>query len=109
MCRAQRVREWIRARCSIMVPGEQLAQATLITGSKDGVELSTAKGVAELVFPVRRGDRRIFEVDRLVEAWKSWVLYDGTIVISEVWLPGSPAPEIAITSEPVIPRQPKFL
>jgi cytochrome c peroxidase len=103
LCRVHRARAWVRVRCS-EVKGEPLAQVTLIAGPKEGVELAAAKGVAEVIFPVRRGDRRLFEIDRLVEAWKSWVLYDGTVVISEVWLPGAAAPEITVTSEPLADR-----
>lgn len=105
MCKVHRVREWMRVRCSIKHTSQELAQVTLISGSKEGVELGAAKGVAEMIVPVRRGDRRLLEVDRLVEAWKSWVLYDGTVVVSEAWLPGAGAPEIAITSEPLPPAR----
>ena len=100
MCEARRVREWMRVRCLLKIPVQNLAHVTLITGSREGVELSAEREVAEIIVPVRRGDRRILEVDRLVEAWKSWVLYDGTVIVSEAWLPGAPAPEIVITSEP---------
>jgi cytochrome c peroxidase len=103
-CRLTRVREWLRVQCKIDIEGQPLAQVTLITGEKDGVSLSESKEGAEMVFPVRRGDRRLLEVDRLVEAHKSWLVYDGTIVVSEVWLPFAPAPEIAVTREPHRPK-----
>jgi mono/diheme cytochrome c family protein len=98
-CRIQRVREWVRIRCKLRAEDQPLAQVTFISGQREGVELSEKNGEGEVVLPVRRGDRRLFELDALVFAWKSAVVYGAAIVISEAWLPGEAAPALAVTYE----------
>jgi mono/diheme cytochrome c family protein len=128
LCRVTRVREWLRVECATrpcaiahayynFFPDQPVAQVTLIAGSKEDVDLSLgdlrryvdrshgyegkpphAKGI--LVFPVRRGDARLLEVDQLVDGHKSYLLYDGAVDVSESWPEGAAAPEVVVTSEP---------
>ncbi|HVY46420.1 MAG TPA: hypothetical protein VHB21_11100, partial [Minicystis sp.] len=121
LCAVRRVREWARVACRTRpcssahafvgeYPAQPLAEVTLVAGSKEDVDLSfehpdyagyrPTYGIGVVVFPVRRGDARLFEVDQLVDAHKAWVLYDGAVDVSESWPDGAPAPAIAVTSEP---------
>ncbi len=118
-CRAWRVREWLRVQC---IPGTRSARAdgmgmfppelesvhrvALIAGARDGVELQiesrtgySGEGVA--IFPVRRGDRRLVEIDRTIPLAWGWRCFEwepeATFTLSEAWLPGERSPEIAVT------------
>lgn len=104
-CRAWRVREWVRIQC---IPAHgSVFRVALIAGDQQGVELrhEHRQGFdheAVVVFPVRRGDQRFFEIDREVVVsvicWKyrSW-FQAGTFMISESWAPGQAAPTLVIT------------
>jgi hypothetical protein len=98
-CNAYRLREWIKIRCS----GLQSASIALLGGGREGVLVGVdpaapdSFGVprgGEVVFPVRRGDRRVFEWSTFGEA------YDGigfpilAFLISESWAPDEPGPRI---------------
>ena len=64
-CKAFRIREWIKIHCADLIT----LQLTLLGGEPEGVsfyippapqdETWTRRG--EIIFPVRRGDRRMFE------------------------------------------------
>ena len=100
-CNAARVREWMKIHCEM-----QTAGLRLIAGSTDGIALwvpepfkvgdfSTMGRYGEIVFPVRQGDRRIFEFVRFDSGdWGGW----GTIssyLVEEEWLEGG-TPQIAM-------------
>jgi hypothetical protein len=103
-CTAKRVREWVKIRCD-----RQTAGLRLIAGSTAGIELWVAEVIpgenafasigrfSEIVFPVRQGDRRVFEVVMIelgfYEGWGT----DSAFLIEEEWLEGG-APQIAMLS-----------
>jgi hypothetical protein len=80
----------------------------LLAGSLTGVVLGVAPptdaqsnplvtlgAFGEIVFPVRRGDRRVFElIDLDFGEWDGWGTSSG-LVVEERWLEGSDHPEIA--------------
>jgi hypothetical protein len=105
-CRAYRVREWMKIHCE-----RKTAGLRLIAGSTEGVALFTANGLGEqdsgtfwetmgrfgqIIFPVRRGDRRLFEwLDFDFGFSEGWGV-DSTFVIEESWAEGAKAPDIAL-------------
>src|SRR4029078_9285485 len=56
-CTLQHVREWHRITCDA-----SNATVTLVTGTRDGCSLWANRDTAQLLFPVRRGHRRVIEV-----------------------------------------------
>jgi hypothetical protein len=99
VCTLQRLREWHRINC-------ECANSTvgLVTGTRDGVLVWATEERAQVIFPARRGDRRVFEV-RPHEKWVSGLGPYGSpgqqpggppIVFSETWLEGEDAPTLVI-------------
>jgi hypothetical protein len=85
----------------------QTAGLRLIAGSADGIALwvpepissenafATMGRFSEIVFPVRRGDRRVFEVVTLnFGEWDGWGT-SSSFLVEEEWLEGG-APRIAM-------------
>ncbi|MEZ4308152.1 MAG: hypothetical protein R3F14_08920 [Polyangiaceae bacterium] len=98
MCKAVRLGEWARVTCS---PPGFIMDIRLMAGSADGVLFREAKaeGGAHLIFPMREGDRR--EICVSVQTGSGYTVEeDLAVVVSEVWLPGEPAPTIAIAGNP---------
>ncbi len=107
-CSASRVREWIKIHCD-----RKTAGIRLIAGSTDGIalwvpepiptaadptQLGTLGRFAEIVFPVRRGDRRVFEtLDFVFGDWEGWGTSSG-VLVEERWAEGAKNPEIALLS-----------
>ncbi len=117
-CRVWRLREWVKVHCDI-----KTAVVRLLAGSTEGVTLTVPDSLipekefeldpwklasahfetmgrfGDLVFPVRRGDRRVFEWMRL-EVWDN---YEGPpsvgstshMIVEEQWLEGA-QPELAL-------------
>jgi hypothetical protein len=100
-CNAARVREWVKIHCDV-----QTAGLRLIAGSTDGIalwvpepikedDLSTVGRFGEIVFPVRQGDRRIFEFLRFDSGdWGGWST-TSSYLVEEEWLAGG-TPQIAM-------------
>jgi hypothetical protein len=104
-CNAYRVREWMKIDCH-----QQTAGVRLLAGSTDGITLwvpdpdpdgdaqVNENSMAEVIFPVRSGDRRVFEtVDLEFGDWDGWGT-GSSVLIEERWLPGAKNPEIALLS-----------
>jgi hypothetical protein len=102
-CRAHRLREWMKIHCDRMTGGLRL-----VAGSSEGIELwvpealkpndgfSTVGRFFEIVFPVRRGDRRIFETfDFEFGEWEGFGTAPG-VIVEEQWMEGAPKPQIAL-------------
>lgn len=116
-CAARRLHEWIKIHCDIKTAGLRL-----LTGSNDGIALWVADALftdkqladdsslfskyfetlgrfGEIVFPVRPGDRRVFEWLRL-DVWDNYegppsVGSTSSMFVEEQWLEGA-KPEIAL-------------
>jgi len=91
------VREWLRVTCGI-----QMAAVALIAGNPEGVtvwvkgrtEEGEVSGPAEAMFPMRPGDRRIFQFfDLEPGSWGSGFPKNGPVV-QAYWLEGAPAPVV---------------
>ena len=97
-CISKRVREWVKIRCE-----EPIGGLRLIAGSTDGIALWVAEKefigsegrFGEIVFPVRPGDARVFEVLRLdFGQWEGWGM-DSVYLVEEEWSEGG-TPQIAM-------------
>lgn len=104
-CHAWQVREWVRIQC-IPAHGD-VFRVALVAGQQEGVTLMhehrtgyDSEGV--VVFPVRRGDNRFFEIDRRVitgfwcSKYMDW-FQAATFMISESWPVGQAAPSLVVT------------
>jgi hypothetical protein len=95
-CKAQRVREWLRVACP--VSGE-LAAMDLLAGPREGVafEPRTKRGSAQgVIFPLRRGDRRVFEVVHVEGFSRYTTEYDVAFTVSEDWLADAKGPTVVV-------------
>jgi hypothetical protein len=85
-CSARRVREWVQITC------ERGNHLLLLGGARTGLTLSANPELdvkATVVFPVRRGDRRVVRLG----SWWKWMT--ALAVLSEQWLPGDAQPVLA--------------
>jgi hypothetical protein len=100
-CAGRLVREWLRIRCFI----PRVAGATLLAGNRDGTslrlvgafdELSAAS--AEIVFPLRSGDRRVIQLTALDDNGE-WGGGGESIsaMISESWVEEDRGPIVVVT------------
>ncbi len=98
MCKVQRLREWIRFNCPATT-----AQITLLCGNAEDVYLElgpvppdwgTFPEGGEIVFAIRKGDRRLFEWQGVEFGYKGANNVNSFLVISELWLPGEEKPTI---------------
>jgi hypothetical protein len=99
-CTLQRVREWNRITCNA-----SNATVTLVTGTRDGCSLWANSDTAQILFPVRRGDRRVIELVPHAKVVTVQGAYGpgqteepggGPVVLSETWLEGEDAPTLVV-------------
>lgn len=97
-CKYQRLREWIRISCP-----QTTAQITLMCGNSEDVFIELGPvhpdfGIfpegGEIVFAVRKGDRRLFEWQTVEFGYRGANSVNSLLVISEMWLPGEEKPVI---------------
>jgi hypothetical protein len=94
-CRARRVREWMRIRCNI-----SLASIALLGGDARHVfirldplpEFESFPPGGEVIFQVRKGDRRVFEFLGLEWGYHGANSVTSFMVVSEAWLPSEEKP-----------------
>lgn len=101
-CNAYRLREWVKIRCSSL----QTAELALLGGEREGVALFVdppprpdafpVSPGGEIVFPVRRGDRRVFEWSTFGDSYEGVGFPVLAFLISESWAPDEPAPVIIV-------------
>jgi hypothetical protein len=98
-CRVYRVREWMRVHCDRSGGGVRL-----LAGNASEVVLwvepARAENVfgnaAEAIFPVRRGDGRVFELFSFgSDGWEG-VSTETGVLIEEQWLEGAARPSVAL-------------
>ena len=98
-CEARRVREWMRIRCTVST-----GAISLLGGNAEGLALRLdpvkhedfpmfPEG-GEIVFPVRRGDRREIEWLQVAFGYKGMNSVEPSFVLSEQWAPGDAHPLI---------------
>jgi hypothetical protein len=102
-CTAYRVREWVKIHCA----GSPAAGVSLLAGTRTGVALwvdppkdasETMKTprTAEVIFPVRRGDGRLFQVGQFGEGYDGPVAWNLAYTVSEQWIEGARAPTLTV-------------
>jgi hypothetical protein len=97
-CRAWRTKNWVKIHCDV-----QTTAVSLVGGAFKGVSMwmsepkegGAAPGASEAMFPIRPGDRRIFELFSFGETYGGSMVSPG-LVLQEYWLPGEPAPVIVL-------------
>jgi hypothetical protein len=97
-CKMFRVRDWLKVKCE----GQTTAVA-LMGGKTDGAFLwlppakegEAAPTSAEVMFPVKPGDRRIFELFSYGPAYGGSMISPG-LVLQEHWVAGEPAPVVVV-------------
>ncbi|MDC3961202.1 hypothetical protein [Polyangium jinanense] len=112
-CTASAVREWLRVSCRD--PRDEFKGLRVVGGSEQDVSITDfkVKGKSKdfegkeidktfdglhVVFPVRKGDRRVMSLVSWASCgWKCWYMREDTFVtISELWLPGEERPTIVL-------------
>jgi hypothetical protein len=98
-CEARRLREWIRLHCTVMT-----GAITLLGGNVDGLtmrldppgkdDFTPLPPAGTVVFPVRRGDRRVIEWLEVSFGYKGSQSVESKLVLEELWLPGDEQPTI---------------
>jgi hypothetical protein len=93
-CTARRLHEWVRVHCARLNGG-----AVLLGGNRDGLSIffDKAGGGTAVIFPVRRGDRRVLEVlGSETVSFKAFSSERATFafVLSEQWPAGDERPTI---------------
>jgi hypothetical protein len=91
-CRATRIREWVRLECRVFG-----TSSTLIAGGRAGVGLwleETGAFASFIELPVRRGDRRIFQLNGSAGRYGE----EPVAIVSEQWVDGEAAPIITVTT-----------
>jgi hypothetical protein len=117
-CDATRVREWLRVSCRFVRGGPEAQQVVQLTGirvvggSAADVELQdrppdpgqplvdqyknrVPHGIV-VIFPVRRGDRRLIEMVEPVFEGRYTVGENAAAMLSALWLPSDPGPTIVL-------------
>jgi hypothetical protein len=92
-CRAHLVREWMRVRCV----GEVFA-ISLVGGSPEGVAFwiggTAAEPFGEILTPVRRGDRRVFQLWAPGKDAAGMFAPKPMLVVQEQWVEGQKTPVV---------------
>lgn len=92
-CRAHLVREWMRIRCD-----GQIFAISLLGGSPEGVAFwiggTATEPFGDILTPVRRGDRRVFQVWAPGKDAAGMFVPKPMLVVQEQWIEGQKAPVI---------------
>jgi hypothetical protein len=92
-CRAQIVREWLRVRCD-----GQVFAVSLVGGAPEGVAFwiggTATEPFGEILTPVRRGDRRVFQLWAPGKDAAGMFVPKPMLVVQEQWVEGQKAPVV---------------
>ena len=90
-CQAQLVREWMRVRCA-----GQVFAISLLGGSPEGVAFwiggTAEEPIGEILTPVRRGDRRVFQLWAPSKDAAGVFAPKPMLVVQEQWVEGQKDP-----------------
>lgn len=97
-CRVWRTKNWLKVHCDV-----QTTAIGLVGGTSQGVSMwmpEPKEGVpspdaGEVIFPIRPGDRHIFELFSYGETYGGSMVSPG-ILVQEYWLEGERAPTILL-------------
>lgn len=106
-CTARALREWIQITCRHPEKFDAFMGVRTVGGSAEGVHMTDLEPIAgnpragagvNVVFPVRKGDRRLIAIDESLQVgFKSYAIEENTVImISDLWLPGDPGPTIVV-------------
>jgi len=102
-CRAYRLREWIKINCTglpaagvSLLAGTRADVALWVDPPKDDAETMKTPRAVEVIFPVRRGDGRLFQVGQFGEGYDGPVSWNVGLAISEQWIEGERAPIVSV-------------
>jgi hypothetical protein len=98
-CKVERLREFLRIHCAMTN-----ATTSLLAGSPEGTMVWGGTESAELIFPLRRGDRRVFQLesqDGFAEGRGPYgspgiISASPTLIVQEQWLDGEAQPIVII-------------
>lgn len=97
-CRLLRLREWLKVRCEAQITAISLLGGNIdrayfwLPQQKEGEPSPTS---AEVIFPIKPGDRRIIELFSFGPAYGGSMISPGP-VLQEHWIAGEPAPTVVI-------------
>lgn len=97
-CHMSRVREWVKVHCDVQTTAVSLLGGSLgaaflwLTPPKEG---EAAPPAGEVIFALKPGDRRVFELFSYGPAYGGSMISPG-LVLQEHWVAGEPAPTIVI-------------
>ncbi len=99
-CKVFRVREWVRAHCDL--EDYQFAGLAEIVGGGAGVEVSEGRfgAGADVVFPMRRGDARVFEIDHVIDRTRMASFWDAGAIVMASFREGDAEPTIVLVQDP---------
>lgn len=97
-CRAWRTRAWIKVHCDV-----RTTAVSLLGGAFKGVSMwmrdppagAPAPEAAEVIFPMKPGDRRVLEFFSFGETYGGSMVSPG-LMLQEYWLEGTSAPTIVL-------------
>ncbi|XXX80234.1 hypothetical protein WMF30_15820 [Sorangium sp. So ce134] len=98
-CKARMRREWLRIDCKahslavVRTLGASAGEEWFWLDQKSGEEFASG---ASVVFPVRRGDRRVIEILAGLWAYRGELGISTSFVISEQWLDGDAGPLVSV-------------
>jgi len=97
-CRMYRVREWLKVHCDGQTTAVGLMGGTVggaymyLPPAKEGEPAPTS---ADVIFPMREGDRRVFELFSFGPTYGGSMISPG-LVLQEHWIAGDPAPTVVL-------------
>jgi hypothetical protein len=100
-CEATRVREWLRVRCPMPAMGALKTMGANRRGERLRIEerfeqQSWSSSGAEVVLPMRPGDRRVIEWLSLDSGYKGLSGFSTVFVVSEQWIAGEREPIVTV-------------
>ena len=102
-CQAYRVREWMKIHCSgfpaagvAQLAGPRTGVALWVDPQKDPSETMKTNRGAEAIFPVQRGDGRLFQIAQFGEGYDGPIAWNLAYTVSEQWVEGERAPIVII-------------
>ena len=107
LCHAERLREWVRVSCKSPGEFDIYWGARIVGGSHKDVSIADRPSDpkeklgpgCDVMFPVRRGDRRLIELALFVpcQEWRCYTVEEDVgLMISELWLDDEAAPTITV-------------
>lgn len=101
-CKVFLVREWIKIKCELTLgavfqhSGNTEGVAFWVRSKENIMEDMMATNPAEMIFPLRQGDRRLLQFFTLRHDSCTGVGFDPSVMVDETWLDGEPGPTVIL-------------